>query len=345
MDLFIRFTRGSEDEGRWLESKGTKIACETQDAERLSGEEVKRFYENLLEYRESGHVDRGGGENQKVLVRPSKTADCVQRISEQGRERLGHQMLGYAQDGDLRRLRNVIEKRGVDINFKDDFFWTAVMCSAYAGHYHVVQYLLQAGAAWVGVVDTKGRDAVALAEEAGHGEVVRLLQSFRPVSYEEEVAPAESSSSEGPAKRFCAACKVEYKQDSVQQHERSTVHLLSLHRAPPPTYYGVPESNVGFQMMLRNGWDSETGLGPAGKGRRFPVKTLLKRDHRGLGYTTSLKAKVTHFQPHDIQAVERPLSRQVTRTERVATVNRREAKRRQQKDKAWERDLRTCMDW
>lgn len=48
---------------------------------------------------------------------------------------------------------------------QDTFFWTALMCASWSGQRAAVRLLLQHGAAWVGVVDTRGRDAKDLALE------------------------------------------------------------------------------------------------------------------------------------------------------------------------------------
>lgn len=48
---------------------------------------------------------------------------------------------------------------------QDSFFWTAAMCASWSGQRSAVRLLLQHGAAWVGVVDTQGRDAKDLALE------------------------------------------------------------------------------------------------------------------------------------------------------------------------------------
>lgn len=48
---------------------------------------------------------------------------------------------------------------------QDTFFWTALMCASWSGQRTAVRLLLQHGAAWVGVVDTRGRDAKDLALE------------------------------------------------------------------------------------------------------------------------------------------------------------------------------------
>lgn len=40
-----------------------------------------------------------------------------------------------------------------------------MMCASWSGHTDAVRLLLERGAAWVGVVDTQGRDAKDLAVE------------------------------------------------------------------------------------------------------------------------------------------------------------------------------------
>uniref|UniRef100_A0A1B8XUA9 Uncharacterized protein n=1 Tax=Xenopus tropicalis TaxID=8364 RepID=A0A1B8XUA9_XENTR len=80
-----------------------------------------------------------------------------------------------------------------------------------------------------------------------------------------------------------------------------------------------------------------------GEGRKFPVKTLLKRDKKGLGFHTDQKSKVTHFSANDNMAVANVKIRQ-KRTERISTISRKEEKRKQAKEQAWERNLRTYMN-
>lgn len=138
-------------------------------------------------------------------------------------------------------------------------------------------------------------------------------------------------------------CQSHYSEDTVALHERSTAHLFNRQDPLPPTRYHIPENNVGFQLMVKGGWDQEAGLGPEGAGRRFPIQTVLKRDQKGLGFHSNLKPKVTHFNAHDRSAVEQPKG-QRPRTERAATVGKREARRREAKAKAWERNLRTYMN-
>nr|XP_033772851.1 G patch domain and ankyrin repeat-containing protein 1 isoform X2 [Geotrypetes seraphini] len=309
-----------------------------------SGEEARCFYESLL-----ASVSEGSLGGRKACRKRPRRQEHVSRYSQDQQERVqvqpgptergGHRLLMCAQDGNLKALREVLEKGASDVNFRDGYYWTALMCAAYAGHAHVVKFLLESGAAWVGVCEAQGRDALDLAEEAGHEEVIHLLQEYG-TALQEEAALGRGT----PEMKYCAVCKMHFQEDSVAQHERSTVHLFSQRHAPVPTHYHIPEHNVGFQLLLKDGWDPEAGLGPIGTGRKFPIRTVLKRDQAGLGFQPGPKPKVTHFGPNDEKAVAQQPKMQPARTERLATVSRREEKRREKKARVWERDLRTYMN-
>ncbi|KAF3852156.1 hypothetical protein F7725_005511 [Dissostichus mawsoni] len=214
-------------------------------------------------------------------------------------ELLGLRFLRCANDGDISGLKDLLSK-GVDINFQDTYFWTAMMCASWSGQRAAVRLLLQHGAAWVGVVDTQGRDAKDLALEAGHNELLEELESYGTSA---ERDPQSDSSASQP--QWCGVCCSEYS-SSLSSHLSSTLHLFSLRRAPPTPYYCLPPSSNSYKMMVRCGWEPGTGLGPEGEGPKQPVPTVLKRDQEGLGYGHMKRAKVTHFQPRDSAAVKRP---------------------------------------
>lgn len=67
------------------------------------------------------------------------------------------------------------------------------------------------------------------------------------------------------------------------------------------------------------------------------MSTVLKWDHKGLGFGQGRKAKVTHFGSRDRDAVKPPSKE---KDERGGKAQRREEERKQQKDKNWERDFR-----
>ncbi|XP_078061946.1 G patch domain and ankyrin repeat-containing protein 1 [Mustelus asterias] len=336
----ITFTRAKEKADSWENGQRWQSPLPRHRGRAANGDEVKDFYESVLA--SDSEAGASSLRRKRVVWRKSRaeSADGQQngRRLRADVERDGHLMLRCAQNGELRILRRLVETAACDINFRDGYYWTAMMCAAYSGQSQVVRYLLNRGAAWVGVCDSAGRDALDLARQAGHSEIVATFEEFQTSRGEQE------DPSERPQERkFCRVCEVEYQEDSVEQHERSTLHLFSKNERPAPTYYFIPESNVGFKMMLKEGWDKERGLGPAGQGQKFPVKTILKRDQKGLGFQTDLKAKVTHFNANDSEAVKRPRCA-VARVQKAATVSKREEREREAKGRAWEKDLRTYMN-
>ena len=45
----------------------------------------------------------------------------------------------------------------------------------------------------------------------------------------------------------------------------------------------IDSSNIGFQLLKKQGWKEGTGLGISEQGRLEPVQTYLKNNKRGLG--------------------------------------------------------------
>ncbi|XP_075774385.1 G patch domain and ankyrin repeat-containing protein 1 isoform X1 [Pelodiscus sinensis] len=335
----ISFTRAREESDLWKDGQlqiraGCPVRRREGDAD-MEGEEARSFYESVLASGDRSSPLR----KRKAPPRRPRVPETPTTQTGQTDSRRGNLLLRSAQEGDTRTLRRLLEKEGCDVNYRDGYYWTAVMCAAYAGRGEAVRYLLTRGAAWVGVCESQGRDAVDLAEEAGHQDVVRILQERETAQPEGRMASRRT-----PAERkYCAVCKMHYSEDSVELHERSTAHLFNRRDPLPPTRYHIPENNVGFQLMVKGGWDAEAGLGPEGTGRKFPVQTVLKRDQKGLGFRSDLRPKVTHFNANDPSAVAQPREQQ-PRTQRAATVGKKEARRREAKAQAWERNLRTYMN-
>lgn len=337
----------------------------------LSGKEARQFYENLMKDDNGQNVstsavckrDRGrehqnkqrsreSGRRVRRRVRAAEVergqADSVvqrgissesegnhrgeTRDSERSTELLGLRLLRCAHEGNVSGLKELLSK-GVDINFQDTYFWTAVMCASWSGQRAAVRLLLQHGAAWVGVVDTQGRDAKDLAVEAGHNDVLEELESYGRNTQREM-----QSGSSAALPQWCDVCCNEYS-SSLSAHLSSTLHQFSLRRPPPTPYYCLPPSSNSYKMMVRCGWKPGTGLGPEGEGPKQPVSTVLKRDQRGLGYGQMKRAKVTHFQARDHDAVKPP-----SKEERGGKGLRKdECRRKELKDKNWERDFRASF--
>lgn len=249
-------------------------------------------------------------------------------------------MLSFVQNGSLCDLKKMFKSGksadGVDIDFQDEYGWTALMCAAVARHRDIITFLLSHGANRF-ILNNRGQNVLELCEEAGAIDEKSVISTFN--THHQDTVP------QWQEKEIfsCSVCKMEFQECSRREHESSTVHLFNLRLKPKSDLYLVPESNKGFQLMRKSGWNGEAGLGPEGQGRKFPIKTTLKRNRVCLGGEEKSKAKVTHFGPKDTEAVKSVH----TRGERVMsakTVSKLQKKRKEQQDRQWERNLRTYMN-
>ena len=144
-------------------------------------------------------------------------------------------------------------------------------------------------------------------------------------------------------KLWCQVCKSYYYASSSLQfrdaHSTSTLHLISDKDFPPKchSHFYLPHSNKGFQLLKKEGWDGESGLGPTGTGQKYPVKTVLKRDKLGIGSSTLAKAKVTHFKAYDETAVKGRIEKKIFKTR---AARRKHAKWAEENEKQKEVDFR-----
>lgn len=143
-----------------------------------------------------------------------------------------------------------------------------------------------------------------------------------------------------PEPQWCGVCCSKYS-SCLSSHLSSTLHQFSLHRPSPTPYYCLPPSSNSYKMMVRCGWKPGAGLGPEGEGPQQPVPTVLKRDHQGLGYGQMERAKVTHFQARDRDAVKPPSRDKEEKGDKGQ--RKKESRRKEQKDKNWERDFRASF--
>ncbi|KAG8506027.1 G patch domain and ankyrin repeat-containing protein 1 [Galemys pyrenaicus] len=344
----ITFTRATNPNDLWKD--GQQQSQPEEVVPTLDGAATRDFYEALIRDESSASEPQrpqpeptsARKRKKRRTTREMATGAVASETSEghrslEAEEKMTQWILKAAQEGNLAELRRLLEPleaggAGGNINARDAFWWTPLMCAARAGQGAAVRYLLGRGAAWVGVCELGGKDAAQLAEEAGFPEVARMVRESH----------GETRSTENrihsPSPQYCETCDAHF-QDS--NHRTSTAHLLSLSRGcrPASLPLGVPTSSPGFKLLLRGGWEPGMGLGPRGEGRANPIPTILKRDQEGLGYRSVLQPRVTHFPARDTRAVagkERAL--------RVATLSRREERRKEEKDRAWERDLRTYMN-
>ena len=128
---------------------------------------------------------------------------------------------------------------------------------------------------------------------------------------------------------YCDICKLHLRDSVTSVHDVSTVHQYSCQHRTKYLSYTLPQSNRGFQMMLRSGWNPDKGLGSEGQGRQFPIKTVLKRDRLGIGIKSKMP-RVTHFRPGDISAVKTRRQKQVKKID-----NKKERVKVLKKEREW----------
>ena len=252
--------------------------------------------------------------------------------------------LRCAQEGDLNTLKRHLE-RSTDINGQDSYGWTAVMCAAHAGHVEVLQFLLENGAN-VYLADNQGKNVRGIAESVKpkNKEICKMIKDYIDGksnwrAIEEEETPTYEIF-------YCENCKREFSDSTREKHLTSTIHLFNVKPKDRSTLYHLPESNKGFRLLLQSGWDKEKGLGPEGKGNKFPVKTVLKRDRMGLGNPSQSSAKITHFKPHDTEAVKKPKLVDDSikeRTLRKSTLSKRQRAKQLSKEQEKEMNFRLAF--
>ncbi|KAM7145668.1 G patch domain and ankyrin repeat-containing protein 1 isoform 2-T2 [Macrochelys suwanniensis] len=237
----ITFTRAREESDCWKDGQlrkwGSSPANHREKEGAMEGEEARSFYESLLVSGDRSSLPR---KRKAPLRRPGVHEPPVAQPG-QTDPRRGNLLLRSAQEGDMGTLRRLLEREGCDVNYRDGYYWTAVMCAAYAGQGEAVRYLLTRGAAWVGVCESQGRDAVDLAEEAGHQDVVRILQERETAQPEERIARCPRGSrggswlraapSTGAGVSDLASQRADHRQDFPTSRFRN--HQTSLESEPP----------------------------------------------------------------------------------------------------------------
>lgn len=335
----------------------------------LTGEEAKEFYEEVLSLpeqssRRSDGIRPGVVSHNIVSGYPKprkKPGARISNIDIDSRETNPSQLFQYAQNNQLDLLQSALSSNCFDVNVQDNFHWTLLMVAAYAGHTRMVEYLLEVGAKWREHTD-RGMNAADLARTRGYQDIADLIENNDPGDKSERICSSgvhfmpeqstdgcsidmdiESTVAKNRHSFYCNSCQMAVSGSSRARHGTSIVHLFgNNHQAPNVIPYGIPESNRGFQMLLRKGWDPGKGLGSQRQGHRFPVKTVLKQDRLGFGLEGG-RARVTHFSAHDKEAIRSHKDRFKSKT-RQSSRTKKDILQEKHKDRKWEMRIRTMMN-
>ncbi|KAL1568727.1 G patch domain and ankyrin repeat-containing protein 1 [Salvia divinorum] len=68
----------------------------------------------------------------------------------------------------------------------------------------------------------------------------------------------------------------------------------------------IDSSNIGFQLLKKQGWKEGTGLGVSEQGRLEPIATTIKINKRGLGAAEKPKKQIKRSKDKDNDCPEPP---------------------------------------
>eukprot|EP01147_Barroeca_monosierra_P000831 gene831-4111_t len=265
----------------------------------------------------------------------------------------------------------------------DDYGWSILHVAASAGHLGMIQWLVSnIEGIPLNQTDPRQRTAADLARVVGRDDIAMYLDSMeartvsenkddsvqsrisnvennrdsqhlmrsarkgsKKDSHADETIFPESDYRNNTGKQtwYCEVCNA-LQSGPEQQHKASIIHQFNCQHPIVSHPFLLTQSNKGYRLLKRLGWDEESGLGPIGTGKKQPVKTVLKRDRKGLGtqqfslpssHSPSLKRellkhkfptdnpnygsvltqnslepktlerpRITHFQPNDIAAIK-----------------------------------------
>nr|NP_001299740.1 G patch domain and ankyrin repeat-containing protein 1 homolog [Papilio xuthus]BAM19621.1 similar to CG8152 [Papilio xuthus] len=241
---------------------------------KLSGTEAKKLY--LEEVKEVKYPVPAKETYRADKKRGSKRKACTNEIQYCEKE-----LFISVQNNDIDKLVQMIDAFPDKINVCDRFGWSLIMIACQANAVEIVKELLKRGID-LSVRDTAGNSARSLVIKNRNFTLADILLSHK--SDEETKEPRKMSNINSMDEYVCDICNNK-KFLNKQKHLSSTLHNINASKGRKiPTNFAIPESNKGYQIMLRGGWDKEAGLGPDGSGKVYPVKATKKLDKTGLGH-------------------------------------------------------------
>lgn len=313
-------------EGAREEEKGTQ---EKYKITGVNGEEIKGFYEELVSKDQPGTSKNIEKQKQITLNNEKKSKNKHQK------EKVAFEVRNYfrwAMENKVDELRR-LDINEENMNLCDSYGWSALMIASCEGSYEAVEYLLELGVD-KSIKDKTGKTAKDLAAKKGFHNIVQLLESQIYKNNEKEESSEDEMEIIEPF--YCEICKQNFTETSRQQHQTSTIHQFNMKSSLPANKlqkFNIPPRNKGLQLMIKQGWDKESGLGPSQSGRLYPVKTVIRKQRTGLGIEQQA-ARVTHFEAHDRKAIKRDNSDYYKKKPRNRNDIRRE------KVREWKRDRR-----
>nr|XP_050858210.1 G patch domain and ankyrin repeat-containing protein 1 homolog [Vespula vulgaris] len=323
--LWKAFVKSSNESHEILpEKKNYDLSFQGEEA-RLAYEEIIKQEGEIVTTKKPTSI-RLKSSNAQSILHTKSLLDTVQPKKTHSAENIVikvtiNAILKAVEQKDLKFLQKHITPENVNVS--DDFGWTPLMSAAYCGHLEVIEFLLQLGANRR-IKEKSGLTAAQLALKRNHLNIVALLRkkhdftNIKTQTDKLEITEISKNCKESACNDedsvkdklqentnfYCDICKRNFRETTVKKHEASTLHIFNTKPKLPNAIYGISKQNKGYQMLLNTGWDEEGGLGPSGKGIKYPIKTMLKMDRKGLGQPGEVESRITHFMPGDTNAIK-----------------------------------------
>lgn len=240
----------------------------------ISGEEARRIY--LEELSKANNVEQSSSKNNPIsnsrrLASKRKRDDSI----------TNKDLFLAVQNNDIDTTKEALDVSPDKINIIDDYGWSLLMIACQASSIDTVKELLKRGIDTT-VRDKAGNSAQSLVIQNKNLILADILISHKH-KIEEEMQIKVQSKTKVKLKEFhCSICNQAYPDE--QEHMSSTIHNINASKGKKiPANYAIPQTNRGYQIMLKAGWDRDSGLGPEGTGKKYPIKTVQKKDRKGLG--------------------------------------------------------------
>lgn len=200
-----------------------------------------------------------------------------------------------AQNNDVNTVTWILDNFPDKLNIKDSFGWSLLMIACQANAIETVNELLKREID-TSIRDKAGNSARSLVIKNKNLALVNIFTSYKSETSPEVRITKNHKKVKRKKEYTCDTCNKNYPDKS--EHLSSTIHNINASKNKKiPTNYKIPESNRGYQIMVRGGWDKEYGLGPDGSGKKYPLRTVQKKDRKGLGHAKIKQSKKDKVEP------------------------------------------------
>lgn len=284
----------------------------------LSGEEVKRIY--LAEVSKSNDALRAthnacGSIESHSFKPPCRRKHDDNHISD-------NDLLLAVQHNDVEIIKDALSVCPDKIKITDDYGWSLLMIACQSNSVDAVKELLKRDVD-TSVRDKAGNSAQSLVIQNKNFILADILVSHKRKN-EKAAKVDDTPKKKVKLKEFhCTVCNQTCNDE--QEHLSSTVHNLNTSKGKKiPACYVIPQTNRGYQIMLKVGWDRESGLGPEGTGNMYPIKATQNKDRKGLGHQKKREDEEVKEDPVKHRNNKRTAIREYERNKKMEINFRRE---------------------